>query len=107
MATLGQLAQPALADLTYFNNRSIGGIGADEMNSPRAQAMLASLQGYDKNAQFAPSYGSDGQLLGYTLNFDPRLLPGASGHATARASRQAPRRRCACRRCRRPTRHPT
>lgn len=79
MATLGQLAQPSLVDLTYFNNRSIGGIGADEMNSPRAQAMLASLQGYDKNAQFAPSYGSDGQLLGYTLNFDPRLLPGASG----------------------------
>lgn len=68
-----------LADLTYFNNRSMGGVGDDEVNSARAQQMLASLRQYDPNAAFVQSSGSDGQALGYTLNFDPRKLPGANG----------------------------
>jgi hypothetical protein len=73
-ATLGNLA-----DLTYFNNRSMGGIGDDEVNSARAQQMLANLRQYDPNAAFAQTYGGDGQSLGYTLNFDPRKLPGVDG----------------------------
>lgn len=69
----------SLADMTYFNNRSMGGVGDDEVNSARAQQMLANLRQYDPNAAFAQTYGSDGQSLGYTLNFDPRKLPGVDG----------------------------
>lgn len=86
MATIGQLAgsgaPPSLADLTYYNNRSVGGVGQDEVDSDRGKAMLAALQKYDPNAAFVASdaggEGGSGQV-GYTLNFDPRLLPGASG----------------------------
>jgi len=82
MATIGQLAGSPLADLTYFNNRSVGGIGEDEVNSQRGQDMLTALRKYDPNAQFvAQQMGGEGGsgASGYTLNFDPRLLPGADG----------------------------
>lgn len=76
---LNQATQPKpdLNDLTYFNNRSYGGITQDEVNSNRGQAALAAAQKYDPNAAYNPTYGSDGQLLGYQFQFDPSKLPGA------------------------------
>jgi hypothetical protein len=68
-----------LSAFTLYNNRSLGGIGAEEINTPQAQQMLQQLRQYDPNANFRPSYGSDGQLLGYTLDVDASTLPGASG----------------------------
>lgn len=65
-----------LSDLTYYNNRSYGGVGQEEINSQRAQAMLSNLHKYDPNAAFNQTYGSDGQSLGYQLQFDPSKLPG-------------------------------
>lgn len=68
-----------LNDLTYFNNRSMGGVDASEMNSQRAQDMLAALRKYDPSAMFAEtSIGESGQK-GYTLNFDATKLPGVNG----------------------------
>jgi len=71
-----------LSDLTYFNNRSIGGVDEAEVNSPRAQAMLAELQKLDPNAQFVATQlggeGGSGQV-GYTLNFDASKLPSLDG----------------------------
>lgn len=69
----------ALSDFTYFNNRSLGGIGAEELNDPRTQQALAAIRQYDPNANFRPTYGSDGQLTGYTLDVDASKLPGVSG----------------------------
>lgn len=69
-------ASPDLNDLTYYNNRSYGGIDQSEVNSDRGQAMLHSLQQYDPNAKFNPTYGSDGNLMGYQLQYDPSKLPG-------------------------------
>lgn len=94
MATLQEIADqgtdvglvsPAavdLSDLSFFNNRSIGGVDEAEMNSPRAQAMLANLRKLDPNAQFVATQlggeGASGQV-GYTLNFDASKLPGLDG----------------------------
>lgn len=83
-ADVGLAAQPAvdLSDLTFFNNRSIGGVSEEEMNSPRAQAMLANLRKLDPGAQFVATQlggeGGSGQV-GYTLNFDASKLPGLDG----------------------------
>lgn len=70
---------PDLSDLTYFNNRSMGGVEESEMNSPRAQAMLNNLKQIDPSAAFVPSYSGDGNLIGYTLNFNASKLPGVNG----------------------------
>src|SRR6185312_6479021 len=48
-------------------------------NDPQAQAALQQIQQYDPNANYRPTYGSDGQLIGYTLDVDASKLPGASG----------------------------
>lgn len=71
-----QASSPDLNDLTYYNNRSYGGISQDEVDSSRGQALLNSLHQYDPNAQFAPTYTNDGSLLGYQLQYDPSKLPG-------------------------------
>lgn len=68
-----------LSDLTYFANRSQGGIGAEEVNSDRARAALLAAQQYDPGASFRPVYNGDGGLTGYTLDFDASKLPGTSG----------------------------
>lgn len=73
-----QKSTPDLNDLTYYNNRSYGGISPEEINSTRAQDMLTSLHQYDPNAMFNPTYTSDGNLLGYQLQYDPSKLPGAT-----------------------------
>ncbi len=67
----------ALNDFTYYNNRSLGGI--EDPNNPQAQANLQAIRQYDPNANYRPTYGSDGQLLGYTLDVDASKLPGTSG----------------------------
>lgn len=72
-----QSSTPDLNDFTWYNNRSYGGIGSEEVGTPRAQAMLTNLQKYDPNAKFNPTYTSDGNLMGYQLQFDPSKLPGA------------------------------
>ena len=69
----------ALQDFTYYANRSIGGIGADEINSDRAKQCLAELQKYDPAASFRQTYNSDGNPLGYTLDFNASKLPGLDG----------------------------
>lgn len=71
--------QPDLNDMTYYNNRSYGGIGEEEVNSTRGQNALAAVQKYDPNARYNPTYGGDGQLIGYQMQFDPSKLPGANG----------------------------
>ena len=73
-----QAPQPSndLADLTYYNNRSWGGVSADEMNSERGQAFLNNLHKYDPNAKFSEVYGGEGNLMGYGLQFDASKLPG-------------------------------
>jgi len=76
---MNQAANPDLNDFTYYNNRSYGGISPEEMNSTRAQSMLNNLHKYDSDAKFNPTYGSDGNLLGYQLQFDPSKLPGVGG----------------------------
>jgi len=73
---------PDLGDLTFFNNRSYGGIGADEVNSDRAKSLLNNIHKYDSDAKYTPSYSSDGNLMGYTLQFDPSKLPGTSGNGS-------------------------
>lgn len=70
---------PDLSDLTYFNNRSMGGVEESEMNSERAQKMLGNLRQVDPSAAFMPSYSGDGNLIGYTLNFNASKLPGVNG----------------------------
>jgi hypothetical protein len=67
----------ALNDFTFYNNRSLGGV--EYPNDPQAQANLQSLRQYDPNANYRPTYGSDGQLLGYTLDVDASKLPGTDG----------------------------
>jgi hypothetical protein len=69
----------ALNDFTYYANRNLGGIGAEEIDSDRAQAMLAELQKYDPTASFRPTFGNEGSLTGYTLDFDASKLPGLDG----------------------------
>jgi hypothetical protein len=73
-----QPAQPDLSDLTYFNNRSWGGVGEDEVNSARGKAFLDTLHKYDPNAKFSEVYGSEGNKIGYGLQFDASKLPGTS-----------------------------
>jgi hypothetical protein len=70
---------PDLQDLTFFNNRSMGGVDEAEMNSERSQNMLTNLKKFDPNAQYVATYGGEGNLTGYTLNFDASKLPGPSG----------------------------
>lgn len=72
----------SLSDLTYFANRSQGGIGAEEVNSDRGRNALAAARKYDPGASWRQVYGSDGQSLGYTLDFDASKLPGASGQGS-------------------------
>ena len=69
----------ALNDFTYYANRNLGGIGADEIDSDRARAMLAELQKYDPQANFRPVYGSEGNLTGYALDYNASKLPGMDG----------------------------
>lgn len=84
--TTGQSASP-LADLTYFNNRSEGGISPDEVNSARGQALLAALRKYDPNAAFVNTgAGGESGADGYTLEFDASKLPGVSGQGTLGAT---------------------
>lgn len=69
-----------LADLSYYNNRSFGGVGADEVNSQRGQDMLTALRAYDPNATFTPvQLGGEGGsgATTYQLQYDPSLLPGS------------------------------
>jgi hypothetical protein len=77
-----QQQQPDLSALTAYNNRSQGGIGEEEVNTEAAQNMLTNLRKYDPNAEFSPTLlggeGTSGQIS-YTLNFDPRKLPGVNG----------------------------
>lgn len=71
------MASAPLNDFTYYNNRSLGGIS--DPNDAQAQAALQSIRQYDPNANYRPTYGSDGQLLGYTLDVDASKLPGVNG----------------------------
>lgn len=73
------MATPSLSDLTYYANRSQGGVSQQDVDSARGQAALAAAQQYDPQASWRPVYGSDGQQLGYTLDFDASKLPSASG----------------------------
>ena len=76
----------ALTDFTYYANRNIGGVGAEEIDSDRARTMLSELQKYDPNAYFRPTYGGEGNLIGYTLDYNASKLPGLDGgllHSTA------------------------
>src|SRR5690242_11968414 len=66
-----------LSQFTYYNNRSLGGV--TDPNSADAQSALRAIQQYDPNANYRPTYGSDGQLIGYTLDVDASKLPGVSG----------------------------
>ena len=69
----------ALTDFTYYVNRNMGGITPEEVNSQRAQAALSDVQKYDPNAYFRPTYGSEGNLIGYTLDYNASKLPGLDG----------------------------
>lgn len=69
----------ALNDLSFYTNRSLGGVGAEEINSPQAQAMLAALRQYDPNAYFRPT--EMGGQTGYTLDFNGNLIPGYDPNA--------------------------
>jgi hypothetical protein len=66
----------ALGNLSFYTNRSGGGIGAEEINTPDAQATLAALRQYDPSANFTPVYSGDGNLTGYKLDFNQSLVPG-------------------------------
>ena len=67
----------ALDLFTYYNNRSLGGV--TDPNSDQAQAALRQVQQYDPTASYRPTFGSDGQLIGYTLDYDASKLPGVNG----------------------------
>lgn len=69
----------ALNDLSFYTNRSLGGVGAEEINSPQAQALLAELRKYDPAATFKPTQLGD--QTGYTLSFDPSKVPGYDPNA--------------------------
>lgn len=65
-----------LQDLSFYTNRTQGGISADEANGPRGQALLAELRKYDPGANFSVVTDSQGNQTGYTLNFDGSKIPG-------------------------------
>lgn len=72
-----QTGGPDLNDFTYFNNRSYGGIQQEEVDSARGQNALAAVRKYDPNAQYTAVHNSDGNLIGYQMQYDPSKLPGS------------------------------
>ena len=72
---------PDLTDLSYYVNRSLGGVGAEEVNSERGRNFLRTVQQYDPNASWQPVYGGEGNLTGYSLSFDGSKLPGQGGQS--------------------------
>lgn len=72
-----QQSGPDLGDLSFFNNRSYGGVSEEEANGSRGQALLNNLRKYDPTAQFTPTQDSSGNMIGYQLQFDPSKLPGS------------------------------
>ena len=66
----------ALNDLSFFAQRSLGGIGAEEVDTPRAQALLAELRKYDPAATFKPAQLGESGQTSYTLSFDGSKIPG-------------------------------
>ena len=67
----------ALEDFTYLVNRSLGGI--TDPNDPRVLAGLDAIRQYDPLANLRPVYGSEGNLTGYSVDYDASKLPGVDG----------------------------
>jgi hypothetical protein len=67
-----------LEDFTFYARRSAGGVGPEEINTPRAQQFMRALHEYDPGATWRP-VTSGGQVRGYDLSFDASKLPAVGG----------------------------